>query len=424
MSYLLTYLIGVIALQVSLNALIIAFTSPSSLLRLMSLPLVVLCVHQVLPICLEATGRVIWAALLGAHSITFLFQYLDTALLTKWSAEVGGPTADQNKETIQSNKGRNDRQSLPTRKIAMWDRLRFGYYAAVSTRNVGYPFEVSGVPHFSSNNPTYVPSRRTFLREKASLLLSCYLVLDLLTLASQPDQNPVLYRPSNISWSNAGNRSVERLVIRSASTFGFWLSLYCIIQAYMGSMAFLSVALGFSEVNSWRPGFGPISEAYSVRRFWGIFWHKYQQQKMSSPASFVTNSVLGLPKGTPVSRYTHLFLTFFISGLMHAMTDLAEGFTWQQSGSLRFFCTQAVGIIVEDGIRTFYRWALPNWKQASTHQTFNKILGYIWVVIFMVWSTPAWIYPSLYANKGEDKDLIVPFSLVRAIYENMKSLRT
>jgi len=42
---------------------------------------------------LAATGRVIWVALLGAYSISFLFQHLDTALLTKWRAEVDGLTA-------------------------------------------------------------------------------------------------------------------------------------------------------------------------------------------------------------------------------------------------------------------------------------------------------------------------------------------
>jgi len=74
---------------------------------------------------------------------------------------------------------------------------------------------------------------------------------------------------SDRSWTNPENRSVEQLIIRSASTLGFWIILYCIIQTYMGSMAFVSVALRFSQVDSWRPGFGPITEAYTVRRFWG-----------------------------------------------------------------------------------------------------------------------------------------------------------
>jgi len=188
MSPLLPYLIFLMVLQVSLNALLIAFTSPSSPLRLAVLPIIVICVHQVLPICLEATGRVIWAALLGAHSVSFLFQYLDTALLSKWSAEVGGPTAGRKSATI-----RDENSTAKT-----WDRLRFGYHAAVSTRNLGTAFEVPGAPYFSPKEPNYVPSRATFLRRKAMLLLSCYLILDLFTLASQPDQNPVLYNTSRM----------------------------------------------------------------------------------------------------------------------------------------------------------------------------------------------------------------------------------
>lgn len=256
---LLQYLMTLIVLQISLNAFIVAFTPPSSSIRLAVLPLIVICVYQVLPKCMEATGKVIWAALLGAHSISFLFQYIDTALLSKWSAEVGGPAAGRAIETVHD-------QRVP---MATWDGLRFGYRAAVSTRNLGTPFEVSGIPQFSSKDPSYVPSKAAFLRQKAVHLLSCYLVLDILTFASQPDQNQVLYNKSRISIANPNNRSVEQLTIRSASTLGFWVSLFCIIQAYMGSMAFLSVALGFSQVESWRPGFGPISEAYTVRRFWG-----------------------------------------------------------------------------------------------------------------------------------------------------------
>lgn len=259
MAALLQFLIALIFLQVFLNAFVIAFTLPSSSLRLAILPIIVICVYQVLPICLEATGRMIWAALLGAHSISFLFQYLDTALLSKWSTETCGPTARRKQRFVQD-------QNV---QMTIWARLRFGYHAAVSTRNIGTPFEVPGIPHFSTKDPNYVPSKATFLREKAMLLLSCYLILDIMTLASQPDQNPVLYNTSRVSWMNSSNLSMEQLITRSASVLGFWISLYCIIQAYMGSVAFLSVALGFSQVESWPPGFGPISEAYTVRRFWG-----------------------------------------------------------------------------------------------------------------------------------------------------------
>ncbi|KAL2037839.1 hypothetical protein N7G274_009313 [Stereocaulon virgatum] len=133
---------------------------------------------------------------------------------------------------------------------------------------------------------------------------------------------------------------------------------------------------------------------------------------MSSLAGFVTNDVIHLPRDALPSRYTHLFFTFLISGLMHVVSDFAQGLSWERSGAIRFFCTQTIGIIGEDAIRTSFRQFLPNMKEGSKPRTLYKFLGYVWVFIFLVWSTPSWIYPSLYENKGEEKDLIVPYSVV------------
>jgi hypothetical protein len=170
---------------------------------------------------------------------------------------------------MNSPKGKETSQGVVSSKMTRWERIRFGYYAAVSTRNVGTPFEIRGTPPFSRRIPSYVPSKSKFLGQKALLLLSCYLTLDVLTFASRPEQNTVLYQSGRIFWRDPENLSVEQLIVRSTTTLGFWVSLYCIIQAYMGAVAFVSVALGFSEVKSWPPGFGPVTGIYTVRRFWG-----------------------------------------------------------------------------------------------------------------------------------------------------------
>ncbi len=99
------------------------------------------------------------------------------------------------------------------------------------------------------------------------------------------------------------------------------------------------------------------------------------------------------------------------------------GYTWEQSGSIRFFCTQAFGIILEDGVQALFGRVLPGCKETSAYQLFSKAAGYVWVSAFMVWSTPGWMYPSLYANKGEQKDMIVPYSVVGVIYETLKKLQ-
>ena len=152
-----------------------------------------------------------------------------------------------------------------------------------------------------------------------------------------------------------------------------------------------------------------------------VFWHKYQQQKMSSPANFITNSVLRFPRGRLLSSYTRLFLTFLLSGIEHALSDVAQGLEWKQSGAVRFFCTQAVGIFAEDMIQALYSSIIRGRRKPLLPQSAVTLLGYVWVVLFMVWSTPVWTYPSLYANKGEEKDTIVPFSFVALFIRYVKS---
>jgi len=155
---------SLIVLQISLNAFVVALTSPSSLFRLAFLPVIIICVQQTLPNCLEATGRVLWAALMGAHSISFLFQYIDTALLSKWTVEAAGPTKSRDGRRTQGYIPGSDEPNSSVYENTTWGRLRLGYYAAVSTRNVGSSFEVSGVPHFSTKDPSYIPSRGIFIR--------------------------------------------------------------------------------------------------------------------------------------------------------------------------------------------------------------------------------------------------------------------
>lgn len=86
---------------------------------------------------------------------------------------------------------------------------------------------------------------------------------------------------------------------------------------------------------------------------------------------------------------------------------MAEGMPWQRSGSVRFFVTQFVGVVLEDAAQEFYRRIgrrLGGWRA--------RALGFVWVFAFHVWSTPAWSYPGLVDRTGGEKDRILPFSLI------------
>ena len=143
-----------------------------------------------------------------------------------------------------------------------------------------------------------------------------------------------------------------------------------------------------------------------------VFWHQHTRQKFNSPATFITNTVLGLKSGTVLARYTNMLLTFMISGLVHRITDVAAGIPWRSSGAYTFFCTQALGIILEDSVQASYRYICGTKRTSGPPQRWIRMVGYVWVLAFLVWSTPAWFYPLLRTITREPRYSPLPFSLV------------
>lgn len=89
---------------------------------------------------------------------------------------------------------------------------------------------------------------------------------------------------------------------------------------------------------------------------------------------------------------------------------------WRNS----IFCHTSLWHLLEDSVRV--QWTrltkvldgyTRQWACAPTSTPF----GYVWVLFFLVWSTPVWIHPSIAANKGEAKDKILPFSVMGSILE-------
>ena len=137
------------------------------------------------------------------------------------------------------------------------------------------------------------------------------------------------------------------------------------------------------------------------------FWHQSYRQKIGSPAYYTTYSLLGLQKGGLVARYTLILLSFTVSGLVHVAEEYGAGVPLHQSNSMRFFCMQTLGIMSEDGVQ-----ALFHWSNADRKRSWTRAVGYIWVILWISWSSPAWYYPKLRLNNGSQRDQILPFTLL------------
>lgn len=156
-------------------------------------------------------------------------------------------------------------------------------------------------------------------------------------------------------------------------------------------------------------------------------------------------------------KYLNHFLNFFISGFLHALIDVACGLPWLESGAIQFFCTQFLGIILEDFAWKTYNHLIPfdspeyqnnerekmesskeingslnNSTRNSSLQTrpsaanlisrhqrqirpalWLRIIGVVWVISFLTWSMPVWLYPSMYRELGDPAkgNSILPFSV-------------
>lgn len=56
--------------------------------------------------------------------------------------------------------------------------------------------------------------------------------------------------------------------------------------------------------------------------------------------------------------------------------------------------------------------AARKWHECSW---MKKALGWVWLVAFLAWSTPALMYPAARLDTGKGKDVLLPFSVIRAL---------
>lgn len=135
-------------------------------------------------------------------------------------------------------------------------------------------------------------------------------------------------------------------------------------------------------------------------------WQQGLQRPLAGHANAIVNAVL--PQGSLLSRMSRLLLAFFISGLLHVLTDVGLGVRSDESGAVLFFCLQPLGIMIEE-VAQPYGTSLPTFLR--------RIIGYAWVIAFMSWSVPVWSYPHLRLgmNAADMVPVHVVAPLIRAL---------
>lgn len=141
---------------------------------------------------------------------------------------------------------------------------------------------------------------------------------------------------------------------------------------------------------------------------YSICWNQINTRKFLSFASYFMTDCLRLPAKSPLRPYLRVFIVFLISGVMHLLIDIASGIDIRDSGALSFFMVQIVGIAIED----IYRKTKSQFCRFTTSRLrhWERLVGYVWVLTFLTWSVPAYLFPIL--SRSGPTDSTIPFSII------------
>jgi len=297
-------------------------------------------------------------AILGYTVLTHLLTASDYILLT-------------NSQYILKPKN----QQVPAAQLPWLPRLKWSLQLLTNPRCVGWTHEpTSALPP----RPAQSVSRIAFITSKISwiaIYFSLRYVMQTYT-AKYPHTEPYAW-PSLTGYRWLWQINIFGWVLPAVTMLGMQ---HCVVSA-------IAVATGISAPEAWPPLFGSWTDAWTVRRFWGRTWHQLLRRPLSSHAKFLAHRVLRFRPGGNASAYTQLYTAFFLSGVIHYVADYKVLGDWS-GGSPRFFMSQAVIITFEDAVI-----ALASWLGVRRERKLWKVLGYVWVYVWIAYTTPGFLVP-------------------------------
>ena len=151
-------------------------------------------------------------------------------------------------------------------------------------------------------------------------------------------------------------RSLRIVTARETAIRG-WLVLHFVwsswasLTAIHDLLAFVHVAVGIDEPEDWPRLYGSVLEAYSIRRFWGKFWHRLVQRSYGAYGSLLSQKILRLPPGSHADRICVNFSVFLISGIVHAFITVQLGFKCGYWEDLAFFVMNYAALLTEEAVQ-------------------------------------------------------------------------
>ena len=177
----------------------------------------------------------------------------------------------------------------------------------------------------------------------------------------------------------------------------------CIADAlWFTSLHTLTAALYVSVLqldmpHEWTPLFGPPSAAYSVRRYWGVYWHDFIRESFSAHIKLFTRGWCGWVKASALRRVVENSAVFVVSGGMHALVIFVQTKgRGNMSCVVMWFAAQMLPIVVEGvvwdlWVRSGVRARVEGRVGQEGVVRVERGVGYVWVFGWMMWSVPLYL---------------------------------
>lgn len=151
----------------------------------------------------------------------------------------------------------------------------------------------------------------------------------------------------------------------------------------------------------WPPLFGSFYDVWNIRRFWGTFWHQISLRAYQNYAQVFVRNVCFLRPGSWEEKVGKIFVIFLLSGVIHAMSSWGLGDRCSWPLDIWWFCTNFIGggleAAVEKALRLFANClGKDDLYKFLIRSVWIKLLGFLWVYLFLFWSIPKWQYAKMH----------------------------
>lgn len=195
---------------------------------------------------------------------------------------------------------------------------------------------------------------------------------------------------------NSGSITLRETGIRACLAVRWiWIAIYEIEAAHAFLAIVFVVVLRFDAAEEWPPLFGSVTEAYSLRNFWGRFWHRIANRSYTNVGRLVSRRGFGHRPSTMSDRITWVFVVFLISGLAHSLVSWCSGDKRHYMLDTYFFLLNFLGGVLEVTLSKLVDMTPGSTNRAHT-TPMPRMIGYCWTICFFFCVVPKWQYPRAY----------------------------